>query len=143
MQRAVALRADGGGERMVVGLRVVADDLDLLLDEPIAGRRHEAGAFAEIFLAVVVYLWCQPVLTMTTSPRAHRLAGGLLEIVVGDRFPLLLRDRHHDAGAEEMRQRHFVDERACPATTCAGASMCVVLCMRVVMRCDSTPDFAM
>ena len=29
------------------------------------------------------------------------------------------------------------------STTCAGASMCVVLCMLVVMRCDSTPDFAM
>jgi hypothetical protein len=28
-------------------------------------------------------------------------------------------------------------------TTCAGASICVVLCIEVVMRCDSTPDFAM
>jgi hypothetical protein len=30
-----------------------------------------------------------------------------------------------------------------PCTTWAGASMCVVLCMLVVIRCDSTPDFAM
>ena len=30
-----------------------------------------------------------------------------------------------------------------PWTTWAGASMCVVLCIEVVMRCDSTPDFAM
>jgi hypothetical protein len=30
-----------------------------------------------------------------------------------------------------------------PCTTWAGASMWVVLCMDVVMRCDSTPDFAM
>ena len=41
-----------------------------------------------------------------------------------------------------MRQRHFVDEGRA-LTTCAGASICVVLCMLVVMRCDSTPDFAM
>ncbi len=43
MQGAVAVRTDGGGERMVVGLGIVADHLDLLLDEPFAGRRHEAG----------------------------------------------------------------------------------------------------
>jgi len=30
-----------------------------------------------------------------------------------------------------------------PWITWAGASMCVVLCMDVVMRWDSTPDFAM
>ena len=30
-----------------------------------------------------------------------------------------------------------------PWITCAGASICVVLCIDVVMRCDSTPDFAM
>ena len=30
-----------------------------------------------------------------------------------------------------------------PCTTCAGASIWVVLCIEVVMRCDSTPDFAM
>ena len=30
-----------------------------------------------------------------------------------------------------------------PWTTWAGASMWVVLCIEVVMRCDSTPDFAM
>ena len=29
-----------------------------------------------------------------------------------------------------------------PWITCAGASICVVLCMLVVMRCDSTPDLA-
>jgi len=43
MQRTVAMRANGSRERMVVGLRVVAHDLDLFLDEPLAGRRHEAG----------------------------------------------------------------------------------------------------
>jgi hypothetical protein len=41
-----------------------------------------------------------------------------------------------------MRQRHLVNEgRAC--TTWAGASIWVVACIVVVMRCDSTPDFAM
>src|SRR5262245_64789520 len=56
MQRAVALRADRGGERVIVGLGVVADDLHLLLDEPLAGRRHKAGRAAEIVLAVLVKL---------------------------------------------------------------------------------------
>jgi len=40
-----------------------------------------------------------------------------------------------------MRQRHLVDERR--VLDGAGASMWVVLCMLVVMRCESTPDFAM
>ena len=110
MQRAVALRADGGGERMVVGLRVVADHLDLLLDEPFAGRRHEAGRAAEIVLAVLVELVPAGVDDHHVA-RPHDLAAGLFQIVAGDRLPLLLRDRHHDAGAEEMRQRHLVDER--------------------------------
>ena len=110
MQRTVALRADGGGERMVVGLGVVADHLDLLLDEPIAGRRHEAGRAAEIVLAVLVELVPAGVDDHHVA-RPHDLAGGLFEVVVGDRLPFLLRDRHHDAGAEEMRQRHLVDER--------------------------------
>jgi len=43
--------------------------------------------------------------------RAHHLARGLLQIVVGDRLPFLLGDRHHNAAAEKVRQRHFVDER--------------------------------
>src|SRR6202008_11972 len=47
MQRPVALRADRGGERMVVGLGVVADHFDFLLDEPFARRLHEAGRGAE------------------------------------------------------------------------------------------------
>ena len=110
MQRAVALRPDRGGERMVVGLGVVADDLDLLLDEPFAGRRHEAGRAAEIVLAVLVKLVPAGIDDHHVA-RAHDLAGGLLQVVIGDLLPLLLRDRHHDAGAEEMRQRHLVDER--------------------------------
>src|SRR6516162_2218998 len=43
--------------------------------------------------------------------RQHRRAGGLLEIVVGDRLPLLLGNRDHDSRAEEVRQRNLVDER--------------------------------
>jgi hypothetical protein len=42
--------------------------------------------------------------------RAHRRARGLFQIVVGDRFPFLFRDRDDDARAEEMRERNFVDE---------------------------------
>ena len=30
-----------------------------------------------------------------------------------------------------------------PSTTCAGASVCVVQCMKVVICWESTPDFAM
>ena len=48
MQRAVALRADCGRERMVVGLRVVADDFHFLFDEPLTSRRNEAGSVAEV-----------------------------------------------------------------------------------------------
>ena len=29
-----------------------------------------------------------------------------------------------------------------PSITCAGASLCVVQCMNVVICCESTPDFA-
>ena len=54
MQRTIAMRADRGRERVIVGLRVVADHLDLLLDEPVAGGRHEAGALAEIIFAVAI-----------------------------------------------------------------------------------------
>ena len=110
VQRSVALRADGGGERVIVGLGVVADHLDLLLDEPFAGRRHEAGRAAEIVLAVFVELVPAGVDDHHVA-RPHDLAAGFLEVVAGDRFPFVLGDRHHDAGAEKMRQRHFVDER--------------------------------
>jgi hypothetical protein len=41
---------------------------------------------------------------------AHDLASGFLQVVVGDRLPLLLWNRDHDAGAEKVRQRHLVDE---------------------------------
>jgi hypothetical protein len=37
MQRSVPLRTNGGREWMVIGLRVVANDLDLLFYEPFAG----------------------------------------------------------------------------------------------------------
>src|SRR5690606_39778752 len=81
MQWAVALRADGGGERMVVGLGVMAHDLHLLLHEPVAGRRHEARRTAEIVFAVFV-------LMMPTGiddhhvMRARMLAGGLFQVVI-------------------------------------------------------------
>ncbi len=110
MQRPVALRPDRRCQRMIVGLGVVADHLDLLLDEPFAGRLHEAGRTAEIILAVLVLVVPAGV-DQHHVARPHHLAGGLLQVVVGDRLPFLLRDRHDDAGAEEVRQRHLVDER--------------------------------
>ena len=39
-----------------------------------------------------------------------RLARRLFQVVIGDRLPFLLGDRDHKAGAEKIRQRHFVDE---------------------------------
>jgi hypothetical protein len=109
VQRPVALRADGGCEWMVVGLRVVADHLDLLLHEPFAGRRHEAGRAAEIVLAVFVEFVPAGIDDHHVA-RAYDLTAGLFQIVAGDRLPFILRDRHHDAGPEEMRQRHLIDE---------------------------------
>src|SRR6516165_4360850 len=110
MQRAVALRADGGGERMVVRLGIMADDLDLLLDEPLAGRGHETRRAAEIVLVVLVSLMPAGI-DDDYIARTHHRARGLFQIVVGDGLPLLLGDGDHDPGAEEMRQRDFIDER--------------------------------
>src|SRR5262249_44615660 len=109
MQRPVALRPDRSRERVIVRLRVVTDNFHLLLDEPLAGRGHEAGRIAEVVLAVVV-LEVPAGVDEHDIARAHVLASGLLQIVVGDELPFLLRDRHHDAAAEEMRQWHLVDE---------------------------------
>jgi hypothetical protein len=110
VQRPVALRPDGGGQRMIVGLGIVADHLHLLLDEPLAGRRHEAGRAAEIVLVVLVELMPTGI-DEDDIARAHHLARGLFQVVVGDRLPFLLWNRDHDPGAEEMRQRDLVDER--------------------------------
>ena len=126
---------------MIVGLGVVADDLHLFLDEPLARRRHEAGRAAEIVLVVLVGLVPAGVDDDDVA-RAHRRAGDLFEIVVGDRLPLFLRNRDHIPEPKKCGNGTS-SMNGVPCTTCAGASMCVVLCMLVVMRCDSTPDFAM
>ena len=110
MQRAVALRPDRGGERMIVRLRVVAHDLHLLFDEPFASRRHEAGRAAEVVLAVFVLVMPAGVDNHHVA-RPHHLTGGLFQVVVGDLLPHLFLDRDHDARAEEVRQRHLVDKR--------------------------------
>src|SRR4051812_30458929 len=110
MQRAVALRPDRGGERMVVGLGVVADHLHLLLDEPLTGRGYETGRPAEIVFAILVELVPAGV-DDDDIARAHDLAGGLLQILISDLLPLLLRNRYDDPRAEEVRQRNLVDER--------------------------------
>src|SRR3954451_10179613 len=54
MQRTIALRPDGGSERMVIGLGVVAHNLDLLFDEPLARRRHKARRPTEVIFIVLV-----------------------------------------------------------------------------------------
>src|SRR4029079_14445476 len=110
MQWAIALGADCRCERMVIRLRVVADHLDLLFDEPFAGRRHEARRAAEIVLAVLVEFMPAGVDDdHVTWP--HDLAAGLFEIVAGDGLPLIFWNRDDNARTEEMRQRYLVDER--------------------------------
>src|SRR5690606_37702139 len=76
MQRTVALRPDGGGERMIVGLGVVTDDLHLLLHEPVGGRWHEARRAAEIVLRVLV-LMVPAGIDDHHIARPHHLARGL------------------------------------------------------------------
>jgi hypothetical protein len=71
--------------------------------------REAARRAAEIVLAILV-------LVVPAGVDDHHVAGPhvlarcLLQIVVGDRLPLLLWNRDHDAGAEEMRQRDLVGE---------------------------------
>src|SRR5207247_11466333 len=124
VQRTVPRRADGGRERMVVRLRVVADDLHLFLDEPLPRRWHEARRAAEIILVVLVSL-VPTGIDYNHVPRAHRGAGGLFQIVVRDRFPLLLRNGHHDARAEGVWQRILLDD----------GSALVDVRRRISMRC--------
>ena len=87
----------------------MADDLHLFLDEPLPRRRHEARRAAEIILVVFVSL-VPTGIDYDHVARTHRGAGGLFQIVVRDRFPLLLRNGHHDARAEEVWQRNLIDE---------------------------------
>src|SRR5271170_4905944 len=110
MEGPVALWTDCGGKRMIVGLRVVADDLHLFLDEPISGGRHEAGTAAEIVFVVAIKMVPAGV-DDDDVVRPDRLARRLFQIIVGDGLPFLFRQGDDDAGAEEMRERHFVDER--------------------------------
>src|SRR3954470_19813216 len=108
MQRAVALRPDRGGERMVVSLGIVAHDLYLLFDEPLTGRGYETGRPAEIVFAILVELVPAGVDDDDVA-RAHDLARGLLQILVCDLLPFLFWNGNDDARAEEMRQRDLVD----------------------------------
>ena len=96
MQRAVAVRPDGGRQRMVVCLGIVPDNLDLFLDKPVASGRNEPRAFAEILFAVAVFM-------MPAGVDDHHIVGAddmasrFFEIVIGDRLPHLFRQRDDDA----------------------------------------------
>jgi hypothetical protein len=110
MEWPVALRSDRRRQRMIVGLRIVADHFDLFFDEPFAGRRHKAGRIAEIVFAILVLVVPAGIYNHHIA-RPHKLACRFFQVIIGDRFPLLLRQRNNDAGAEKMRQRDFIDER--------------------------------
>src|SRR5262249_61247852 len=103
-QWSVALRAYRRGERRVGGLGVVSDPLHLLLDEPFSRRRHEPGSPAEIVLAVLVELVPTGVDDHHIA-RAHHISRRLLEVVIGDGLPLLLRHRHPHAAPDAIRPR--------------------------------------
>src|SRR5260370_19060407 len=109
MQRAVALRTDGSGKRVIVRLRVVADHLPLFLDEPLPRRRHEARRATEIVLVVLVGLVPAGIDDHHVA-RTPRGASGLFHIIIRDRLPFLFGNRDHDARAEEVRQWNLTDQ---------------------------------
>ena len=105
--RAVAVRPERGRERMIDAGGVDADQLDLLLHQPLGRLLAQARRVAEIFLAVGI----APV---PAGVDQHDVAGadfglGLLQVRRLDQLPFLLRDRHHHAGAEEALEREVAD----------------------------------
>jgi hypothetical protein len=121
MQRSVSLRTDCGGERVIVGLCIVTDNLDLFLDEPFAGGWYETWRAAEIIFTVLVEL-VPAGIDDDDIAWTDDLTAGFFQIIAGDRLPLVFRQRYNDARAEEMRQRTS-SMNGVPCTTWAGASI--------------------
>ena len=89
--RPVAVRAERGGERMIDARGVDADQLHLLLHQPLGGALAQARRVAEIFLAVGIS-------AMPAGVDQHDVVGldlrlGAFQIGRLDQLPFLLRDR--------------------------------------------------
>ncbi|CVI25193.1 hypothetical protein AGR4A_pAt30008 [Agrobacterium tumefaciens str. B6] len=108
-ERTVALWPNCRRKRMVVCLSIVTHDLNALLDHPVGGRRYETGAIREV---VTVFVFLVPArINDQHVTFSNGVTARLLQVVVGDRLPLLLRDRNDNAGAEEVWKWDFVNER--------------------------------
>ena len=86
---------------------VDADELDLFLHQPFGGALAQAGRVAEILLAVGIA--AVPAGIDEDDVVGENLRHGPLEVGRLDQLPLLLRDRNHDAGAEEAFEREVAD----------------------------------
>ena len=71
----------------------------------------------------------------------HDMTGRLFEIVVGDRSHIAL-GIATTMPEPKKRGRGTSSMNGVSSTPCAGASIWVVSCILVVMRCDRTPDYA-
>ena len=103
------VRADGGGQRMVERLGVRAHRLDPPGREPLPRLLVEARGVGVVVGAVAVVV--MPAGVDDDDVTGPYLRPGGLQVVRGDHFPLLLRDRHHHPGAEERAQRDLVQQR--------------------------------
>ena len=138
--RAVAMRAERGRERMIDARGVDADQLHLLLHQPFGRLLGKARRMAEIFLAVGIA-------AMPAGVDEDDVVGldrglGLLEIRRLDQLPLLLRDREHDAGAEEPFAARGRRPPCAPGIRWIGALTCVEMWKMVVILCVITPCLA-
>ncbi len=109
MRRARTMRADGGAERMIERLGIRADHLDFPLHEPLAGFLVEAWRVAVIVLIIAVIF--VPAGVDDGDVALANLRARVFKVLSSDDFPFLLRDGNHHAGAEKIRQRHFIHER--------------------------------
>src|SRR6266700_3182208 len=104
-----AVRAYRSAERMIEGLCVRAAHFHLSLDEPFPRLLIEAWRITVVVLIVAVIF--VPTGVDDGDVAGTDLGTRLLQIFRSDDFPLFLRNGHHDAGPEEIRQRNCVHER--------------------------------
>ena len=94
---------------------------------------------AEIFDIVTKYL-CQPVLIITMS--FGWILGSAFSRSSGMIFSHLPLGMETTTAVPKKRSRGTSSIKGVPSITCAGASVWVVQCMKVVICCESTLDFA-
>jgi len=105
---AIAVRTDRGCKRVVVGLGVVTDNLDALVDHPVSGGRNKARTMRKV---VAVFVLLMPAgVDDQDIILADCVATGFLQIICSDLLPLLFRNGDNQTGSEEVRKRHFVNK---------------------------------